>query len=468
MHTITRISILALFSALAMAMALAAQPVLAQTSTAPQQLHLDTEKSVVLSTDEDITRVSLASPETAEVLVISPRQIYITGKAAGATTLTIWGKGEAIQALYEVVVSPDLTNLKQMLHTVLPDEHGIRVISTGGKITLSGQVSSTASLSTALSLAEAVVADPEQVVNLMSVGGVHQVMVEVRVAEMSRSVTKRLGFNFAFQDGDTMVYSFLNNMTNLVDGDILFTDSVAALFSTTMFGVNLTGFLDALKAQGLVKILAEPTLVCLSGETANFLAGGEIPVPIPSGLGTTSIEYKPFGVWLEFTPTVLSDKKISLVVNPEVSELDYDNGIIIDSITVPALSTSRASTTIELADGQSFAIAGLMKNNARENTYKFPVLGELPVIGALFRSSDFLKEQTELVIIVTPHLAKPMDAAQQSLPTDSFREPNDLEFYLLGLLESPGSGQQGPVTGVTPVQGPESGFDGQFGYTMPN
>ena len=468
MNAINRISILALFSALALAMALAT-PAPAQVDP-PEQLFLDTEKSIVLSLDEDITRVSLASPEVAEVLVLSPRQVYITGKATGATTLTIWGKGDRIQSLYEVVVSPDLTNLKQMLHTVLPEESGIRVISSGGKITLSGQVSSSTNLATAVDLAEAVAASPEQVVNLMSVGGVHQVMLEVRVAEMSRSVTKQLGFNFAFSEGGNIFYTFLNEMSFLSEeGDLLFhAEAVNALFSGSVAGFNLIAFLDALKTQGLVKVLAEPTLVCLSGETANFLVGGEIPVPIPQGLGTVAIQYKPFGVWLEFTPTVLSNEKISMVVNPEVSELDFDNGITIDSITVPALTTSRASTTIELGDGQSFAIAGLLQNNVRENTYKYPVLGDLPIIGALFRSSDYLKEQTELVIIITPHLAKPTDMAKQTLPTDSFREPNDLEFYLLGLLESPGSGQRPEAPGTTPVQGPESGFDGQFGYTLPN
>lgn len=467
-----RLALLTTLTILAVLLArpcLGAQPATLAVET-PEILQLHTEQSLILSTAQNITRVSVASPELAEVMVISPTQIYITGKSTGSTTLTVWGKSDAILAVYNVVVSPDLMVLKQLMHTVLPHEPNIQVMATGEKIALSGSVSSSASLATALSLADA--AAPDNVVNLLSVGGVHQVMVEVRIAEMNRSVTKRLGFNFQFGAGTSMVYSFLNNLTEVGDtlAETVVNDNIGMIFSGGAFGGTLLGFIDALKSQGLVKILAEPTLICLSGETANFLAGGEIPVPVPSGLGTLAIEYKPFGVWLEIKPTVLSDGKISMAVNPEVSELDYDRGVNIESIVVPALSTRRATTTIELGDGQSFAIAGLLKDNLRETSQKFPLLGDVPILGSLFRSQEYLKEQTELVIIVTPRLVKPIDGATATLPTDGFQEPNDFEFYMLGLIDSAQtlSPSQAQNQSQEPLQAPSTGFDGDFGHTMPN
>ncbi len=441
------------------------------TTRQPEMLQLHTNKSLILDTASNISRIALASPEQADILLISPRQIYLTGKEPGTTTLTLWGSGGKIFAIYNVVVSPDLMLLKQVLHTVIPMETDIKVLSTGDMISLSGTVSSSANLNTALSLAEA--AAPERVINLMQVGGVHQVMLEVRIAEMNRSVTKRMGFNLNYVASGLTFYSFLNNLTELgALGDaIQVSENVNGIFQTNVGTANVTGFLDALKANGLVKILAEPNLICLSGETANFLAGGEIPVPVPSGLGTLAIEYKPFGVWLEFTPTVINPGKINIVVRPEVSELDFDKGVNISSIVVPALTTRRVETTIELGDGQSFAIAGLLKDNLRENSNKFPVLGEIPVLGALFRSSEYLKEQTELVIIVTPHLVKPTNMAMQTLPTDNIKEPTDFEFYLMGMIEGKDSGPQAMARTrevAPPPSDDQAGFDGEFGHVMPN
>ncbi|SKA90581.1 pilus assembly protein CpaC [Paucidesulfovibrio gracilis DSM 16080] len=427
-------------------------------------LELAVGQSTILRTDRDVTRVSLANPEAADVIVVSPRQIYLSGKAPSTTTLTLWGGKERILRVYDLAVNADVTELKRMLHQVLPAETGIKVLPTASSVTLAGTVSSTANLDTALTLAENFA--PEHVVNLLQVGGVHQVMLEVRIAEMSRSVTRRLGFNFRFTDGSNVAYSLLNNLTGISDGVSTLGENVSGWISGSVAGATAFDlFLDALKTNGLAKILAEPNLVCLSGETANFLAGGEIPVPVPSGLGTLAIEYKPFGVWLEFTPTVLGEGRINLMVSPEVSELDPDHGVTIESITVPALTTRRASTTIELRDGQTFAVAGLLKDNVRENIHKVPGLGELPVLGMLFRSSDYLKEQSELVILVTPHLAKPTNMAGQSLPTDGFNDPSDLEFYLFGMTD--GYDSEAART-PAPVPDADTGFDGPFGHTLSN
>ena len=227
-----------------------------------------------------------------------------------------------------------------------------------------------------------------------------------------------------------------------------------------------------MKENGLTKVLAEPTLITLSGRSASFLAGGEFPIPVPQNSGgstTITIEYKTFGVGLNFTPTVLSNGKISMAVNPEVSDLDFTRAVAVQGFLIPSVNTRRVSTVIELGDGQSFAVAGLLKDDIREDVKKFPVLGDIPVLGALFRSTTFQKNETELIIIVTPHLVKPLDMAKQTLPTDAYIEPDDFEFYLLGSLE--GRGKQDTVKSSPAASVPGlkkgSGLEGDFGYMKP-
>jgi pilus assembly protein CpaC len=365
--------------------------------------------------------------------------------------------------------------LKETIYKILPDEKDIRVIPTGDSITLSGTVSSTSNLSQILALAESYY--PKKVVNLLEVGGVHQVMLEVRVAEMSRSLLRRIGFNFAYiSDGLTNFgLSLLSNITRLPASgfpaaSIEVSDRINAIFRFTGAGATWTTFIDALKEEGLLKIMAEPTLIALSGKTANFLAGGEFPIPVPqpSGVGTTiTIEYKAFGVGLNFTPVVLSNKKISMQVAPEVSDLDFNRAVVIQGFVVPAINTRRASTTVELADGQSFAIAGLLSENVREVVSKFPILGDIPILGALFRSSSFQKNETELIIIVTPHLVKPLNLAKQTLPTDQYIEPNDFEFYLLGALEGRKKEDQSPGQPSSPDTRKGMKLEGEFGHAIP-
>jgi pilus assembly protein CpaC len=312
--------------------------------------------------------------------------------------------------------------------------------------------------------------------NLLEVGGVHQVMLEVRVSEMSRSLMRRLGVNFAYvsDGGNTFGVSLLNNLTSVGSaaaglGPIGVTSNVNGILRFLGGGATWTTFIDALKQEGLTKVLAEPTLITTSGRTANFLAGGEYPIPVPqgsSGGSTITIEYKTFGVGLNFTPTVLNNNKISMEVKPEVSELDFTNALTISGYTVPGLTTRRVATTIELADGQSFAIAGLLKEDLREVVAKFPVLGDIPILGVLFRSTSYQKNETELVIIVTPHLVKPVDMAKQTLPTDAFVDPNDFEFYLLGSLE--GQGEPAKSKGAAaPPRSDKGGLEGDFGHIAP-
>ena len=436
------------------------------TPVESQSLQLVSGKSIVLHSDTSVTRISIANPDVADFKLLSPNEIYITAKAAGTTNLTMW-RNNRVSAIFDLDVVYDISRFKQQLEQILPDENDLRVNFSNDSITLSGKVSNAANLSQALSLAKAF-APEGNIQNLIQVGGVHQVMLEIRVAEMSKSLTKRLGINLAYTRGDDFAVSTLGGLSQVVkatdavlgsDGvGFAYSPAVSALFRFGVGSATWTGFLDALREDGLVKILAEPTLITLSGQTANFLAGGEFPVPVPQGLGTVAIEYKPFGVGLVFTPTVLSNNKINLQVSPEVSELDFTNALVLQGYTIPGIRTRRTSTTIELGDGQSFAIAGLLRESVRTISSKYPLLGDIPILGALFQSKEFQKEESELIIIVTPHLVKPMNMAKQSLPTDNYVEPNDFEFYLLGALQ----GKSKPEPKVA-----AGSLDGDFGHSLP-
>lgn len=436
------------------------------TPVESQSLQLVSGKSIVLHSDTSVTRISIANPDVADFKLLSPNEIYITAKAAGTTNLTMW-RNNRVSAIFDLDVVYDISRFKQQLEQILPDENNLRVNFSNDSITLSGKVSNATNLSQALSLAKAF-APEGNIQNLIQVGGVHQVMLEIRVAEMSKSLTKRLGINLAYTRGDDFAVSTLGGLSQVVkatdavlgsDGvGFAYSPAVSALFRFGVGSATWTGFLDALREDGLVKILAEPTLITLSGQTANFLAGGEFPVPVPQGLGTVAIEYKPFGVGLVFTPTVLSKNKINLQVSPEVSELDFTNALVLQGYTIPGIRTRRTSTTIELGDGQSFAIAGLLRESVRTITSKYPLLGDIPILGALFQSKEFQKEESELIIIATPHLVKPMNMAKQSLPTDYYVEPNDFEFYLLGALQ----GKSKPESKVA-----AGSLDGDFGHSLP-
>jgi pilus assembly protein CpaC len=442
----------------------------------PQKLSLTVGKSVILSSPEPVKRVSLGSQDVADAIVLTPQQISVIGKAPGVTNLILWGPDDKVSAILDIQVSPDVSRLGEMIQKILPEEKNLHIDATHDSLTLSGTVSSTSSLSQALALAEVHSPKDGKILNLVEVAGVHQVMLEVRVAEMSKAVIRRLGFNFnAFSGGKGLGIGLLNQLTKLPDNllpsftapnPMVVSDPINAIFRFLSKGTTWTVFIDALKERGLLKVLAEPTLITLSGKSANFLAGGEFPIPVPQpGSGGTAItvEYKPFGVALHFTPIVLSNKKISMEVSPEVSDLDFTNAITISGFVIPGITTRRVSTTIELADGQSFAIAGLLKDDLREIVAKYPLLGDIPILGALFRSTSFRKNETELIVIVTPHLVKPLDMEKQTLPTDQFIEPADFEFYLLGHLE----GEEKAESDSKSSQHRTPKLEGSFGHIIP-
>jgi pilus assembly protein CpaC len=421
----------------------------------PKKLQLVIGKSIILKNSKPVDRLSIADPAIAKFILLSPKEIYLIGKTAGITNLTLW-QNEKIYAIYDLEVDYDISRLKQKLHNLLPDEKDIRVIATHNSITLSGRISNTNNLSRVMILAKEY-APGGTVHNLLKVEDVHQVMLEVRIAEMSRAVTKRLGVNWTYNRGGSFALGSLGGLPE--QRGISIASELNSLFFKFENGIStLTGFIDLLKQNGLAKILAEPTLIALSGQTATFLAGGEFPIPISNedGIG---IEYKNYGVSLDFTPIVLPEGRIRIKVTPEVSEIDFSVAVLIGGYPAPGLLTRKTSTTVELADGQSFAIAGLLKDTVQDSMSKFPFLGDIPVLGMLFKSRSFQKKETELIIIVTPRLVKPFDLEKQTLPTDFYIEPDDTEFYLLGLME--GREKKQPSTAG------RGEFDGHFGHGMP-
>lgn len=414
-------------------------------------LHLALGTSHVVSLPAPAIRASLADPEIADSLVLSPRSLYVLGKKVGVTTLTVWSHEDTVSALYDIVIEPNLDQLDRTLRRLFPDEQGFRVGTAGDHLVLLGRVSNAAVLASIVAVAEAHA--PKRLLNLLNVGGVQQVMLEVRVAEIDRALLRRLGVNGSFTDGSGKGFgvSVLKNLTSVLpSGDssaaispgplngspppfgIGLGSAITALFRGGIGNATWTMFLDALKEQNLVKVLAEPTLVALNGQEASVLAGGEFPIPIPQAFGVTTVQYKSFGVQLKFRPVILNDRQVSVTVTPEVSELDFANSLTLQGFTVPSVTTRRASTVVELAPGDSFVIAGLLRDTVRETVSKFPFLGDLPVLGALFRSTKFEKNESELIILVTPRLATPVPQGTISLPTDRYREPSDLELYLLG------------------------------------
>lgn len=483
--------------AVGLVISLAGVPAIHAQETAPagsqlrevQKLELTAGKSMVLDLPVAIKRASLANPDVADTVVLSPTQIYLTGKTMGVTNLTLWNESGKMMGMYDVIIAPDLTRLKENLHKAMPDEKNILVMSSHDSITLSGTATSATSLSRAMSIAEAYVPKKEKVINSMQVGGVQQVMLEVRVAEMNREMIRRLGINATAMTPQGFGMTALNQLTTMLGGNS-FSGVTGGLLSNTLNlsqqattavngafqfqtgNITWSGFVDALHQENIIKVLAKPTLMALNGQEAAFLAGGEFPIPVPQAFGLVTIQFKKFGVGLVFTPNVMDKKHISLTVAPEVSELDFQNALKTQGFVVPAITTRRATTTIELADGQSFAIGGLMRDNVKESINKYPGLGDIPILGALFRSTSWQKNETELLIIVTAHLVKPLDMNAQSLPTDYYVEPNDFEFYLMGYAEKGGyggkPGQKSPAAEVLSNRVTRGrAMEGQVGHIVP-
>ncbi len=410
-----------------------------------QVVRLRVGHSKVLRVPFNITRISVADPEVADIVLTSEREVYINGLAPGVTNISLWGKGRFTTAT--VTVEADVTLLKEKLHQILPKEK-IGVETASDSIVLSGEVTGPVAQETAIALAAPFAGGKkEKVVNLLHVGGVQQVMLEVRVAEINRVVGDRIGVNFNIQtkNNNNFGISTLDQLTSVTTlirtfAGTAFTQApnlaaippVNAIAGWKAGSTLWTMFFDVLKSNNLGRILAEPNLVTTSGQEASFLAGGEFPVPVPQQFQTITIEWKKFGVGLVFTPTVLDDQRIAMKVAPEVSQLDFTTTVTFAGLVIPSLNTRRLSSSVEVKDGQTFAIAGLLQDINRNIVNKFPLLGDLPILGVLFRSVAFQKNETELVVLVTPHLVKPVTATAARLPTDKWVDPSDVETYILG------------------------------------
>jgi pilus assembly protein CpaC len=430
-------------------------------------LDLERGKSVFMRTDYNVKRVAVGDPAVLDVLVLSPQELQFVAKSPGSTNVLVWDSRGRPQASIEVRVGTPQSYLQEELRRLIGAPE-IEVHNARAATVLRGSVPSPLAAEQAVAVANAFVSgDPDaKVVNLLEVGGNQQVMLKVVIAEMSRTLTREFGTNFnALIDagsGEIALSGLLGGLTSpgAAAGDpVLLSEAINLAAGFTNFGglEQLAVFFDILDQRGLTKILAEPALVARSGDTAHFLVGGEVPIPVAQGgaFGSITVEYKSFGVGLSFTPTILGPDRIHLKVSPEVSQPDFTFGTEVEGTVVPAFNARRASTSVELSHGQSLAIAGLLNEELREQVSRYPLLGQIPVIGGLFRSSRFQKNQTELVIIVTPQLVNPLGDEPVPLPTDYFVEPSSLEFYALGSLE-----------GRAPQEEEPAGLIGDAGYRI--
>jgi pilus assembly protein CpaC len=443
--------------------------------TASSPLNVPMNRAVVVEADTPFAELSIANPGIADISTLSDRSIYVLGKAPGRTTLTLLGPDGRLITNVDVQVTPDVAEFKERLQQILPGEN-IEVRTANDGIVLSGVVSSTAGLDRALDLANRYA--PDRVSNLMVVGGVQQVMLSVRFAEMQRSVTKRLdaGLTADFS-GSGLVAGVGAGSGGLFSGTPDPVTGIAPL--TTAFSTNanangqaILGFnlgavqfgvlLEALETKGLVRTLAEPNLTALSGQEAKFLAGGEYPIPVDAdNLGIT-IEYKPFGVELAFTPRVVDGDIINLAINAAVSSIDTTVTVSSGAFSVNAFKRREVETTVEMRDGESFAIAGLLQDDFRDTNGQVPWLGDVPVLGALFRSAEYVRGQSELVIIITPHLVSPTRGEALALPTDRVRPPTEAELFLNGKTATVGGKRaKGAMAEVA-----RQDFSGSYGYVM--
>jgi pilus assembly protein CpaC len=428
---------------------LGAAPAAAQGVSVAEGVHagelaVPVNKSQVLRSDQPYARAMIGNPEIADVLPLTASSLYVLGKKAGTTSLTLYDRSNRLIAVVDVTVGPDVTTLKRQMSELMPGERiGARISNEA--VVLEGVASSSMAVDRAVQLAKTYAGD--KVVNLISVGSSQQVMLEVRFSEVKRQALRQLGIGLGISGNRTIgVIGSGSSLTPDDNGGPVYgRESIIGSFGIItralgVLGADVNATLDALERRGTITTLAEPTLIALSGETASFLAGGEFPVPVAqdgSGNGSTiTVEWKPFGVSLAFTPTVLADGVINLVVTPEVSSIDATASITINNLTIPGLQTRRAKTVVELRDGESFALAGLLRKDFQSTVRQFPLLGSLPIIGTLFRSTGFNRDETELVIIVTPRLVRPVRAGTLRAPTDTVQPPNDADLIFQGRTDT--------------------------------
>jgi pilus assembly protein CpaC len=401
-----------------------APPAAPAQATGFERIVLTAGRSTVLNTPFDVTRFAVTNPAVADAVVVAPREVLIDGKSTGTVSLIVWGGDQRRQ--YDVVVEPGVTPLQQTFQQLFPGED-LRVAMNDESIILTGNVSSNAVMLRAGEIAEGM-SSKTSVINLLQLpggSGSQQVMLQVRIAEVNRRAVQELGVNFfvnrpnAFGRVTTQQFA-APDFDSQKPGGLAFSDFLNLFFFNPTEGLGLA--IKALEQKGLFQMLAEPNLIAYNGQEASFLAGGEFPVPVVQGAtGTVTVVFKEFGVRLTFKPTIAGDV-IRLKVRPEVSSLDFNNGITLQGFRIPSLITRRAETDVELRDGQSFAIAGLLNNITQNDGANVPFLSKIPIIGYLFKSNADRKERTELIVLVTPRLVRPLNPDEvPALPTDPAR-----------------------------------------------
>lgn len=453
-----------------------AQTAAAQSAAGQTVVQVGTGRGRLITLARPMTDLFVADEKIADVQVRSPSQIYVFGKKAGETTVSATGAGGKLVFQANVRVGNNFDSLGSMLALAMPDAK-ITATPLNGVVLLTGTVAAPEDAAEAEQLVQAFVGEDTKVLSRLKTATPLQVNLQVRIAEVSRSFIKTVGVNLTSRDGGngflfkigqgrqgqiTTVPGVPGLPTNPLDangalpGDTLYQFPRNATSGTTLglagrlLGLDLLSAIDLGETIGQVTTLANPNLTALSGETATFLAGGEIPIPLSQGLGAVSVEFKQYGISLAYTPTVLSGGRISLRVRPEVSQLTSDGAVQISGTTIPALTTRRAETTLELGSGQSMMIGGLIQNSHNNSVDRAPGLGNIPVLGALFRSNNFRRNETELVIIITPYLVKPVNSPSEiALPTDGYSAPTDLQQLLLGKLDGGvGGPRPTPTTGA--------------------
>ncbi|HWV03706.1 type II and III secretion system protein family protein, partial [Ralstonia sp.] len=444
-------------------------------------------KSSLISLPEPVRNRTLGNPAVVQATMVSPQSMYLLGRSVGTTNMIVQGRSGAC-SIVNVVVNADAGGLQTSLAQLMPGESKIRVMTAADSLVLAGNVSSAQAAQQAMEIAHAYAASAQSgadkgggaagtpagasVINMMIVDTPQQVMLEVKVAEVSKTLLNQLGSALNIQGGFGSWSGGL--LTSLLTG------SSTALFGNKANNRPFQVELDAQKNDSLVKILAEPNLVTLSGQEASFLAGGKIYIPVAQssssgGAPTITLQEEEYGVGLKFTPTVMANGRINLKVAPEVSELSPTGATVTGANTngqtiLPLITTRRASTTVQMRDGESFAIGGLLQDNARGSLKALPGAGEIPVLGTLFRSTQFQHDLTELVIVITPRLVQPMQTASYPLPTDSFSTPNELAVYLTGNMEGSGAKNRAakPATAAAPATAPQAPAQAPSAPTAPS
>ena len=394
--------------------------------------------NITLKSDIPFSEVRVAESDIADVVVLTNHSFLVTGKTRGKTSVMIYDNKKRLLDVINVEVNLDVQGLKKSLFETFPKER-IEVRRLAGKIYLSGDVTTSRVAEQAEKIAAAY-SSMDDVTNGLVIRDSHQVMLEVRFVEASRSVMKELGVGLLIQQAGQFAFDSGVGASGI--GAARGSSAVSALMQDTIGASNIDVKIDALEENGVIRTLAEPNLISMSGETASFLAGGEFPIPISGQNGEVTITYRQFGVGLSFTPTVLDDGVINLKVSPEVSQLDPTNSVRVGGVEVPGLTIRRADTTVELRNSQSFAIAGLLQNTETNRKSQVPWLGDIPVLGTLFKSSRFKNNETELVIIVTPRLVQPVsDISQLSTPLDHNYSPGEAGFFMGGQMEGTATSQ---------------------------